>query len=68
MADDPTKKSKPLNMVIKLRKMDGLECVKLSDDRGKWTGDRGEVMRCRSILGLGDADDEGEAQEAPGMT
>jgi nicotinate phosphoribosyltransferase len=67
MMDDPNTKSKPLNMVIKLRKMDGMECVKLSDDRGKLTGDKGEVQRCRRILGL--ADDEPEdGREAPGMT
>jgi nicotinate phosphoribosyltransferase len=60
MADDPKTESKPLNMVIKLRKMDGLDCVKLSDDRGKWTGDKAEVQRCRRILRLGgDEPEEG---------
>jgi nicotinate phosphoribosyltransferase len=54
-------------MVIKLRKMDGMECVKLSDDRGKWTGDKGEVQRCRRILGLA-GDESEDGQEAPGMT
>lgn len=67
MIDDPKTKSKPLNMVIKLRKMDGMECVKLSDDRGKWTGDKGEVQRCRRILGLG-GDEPEDGREAPGMT
>jgi nicotinate phosphoribosyltransferase len=67
MIDDPNTKSKPLNMVIKLRKMDGMECVKLSDDRGKWTGDKGEVQRCRRILGLG-GDEPEDGQEAPGTT
>ena len=54
LASDPTKSSKPLNIVIKLRKIDGLECVKLSDDRGKWTGNEQEVQRCRQVLGLED--------------
>lgn len=36
-------KSKPLNMVIKLRTCDGIEVVKLSDDVGKATGDRDAV-------------------------
>jgi nicotinate phosphoribosyltransferase len=52
LADDATKKSKPLNIVIKLRNIDGIECVKLSDDRGKWTGDEEEVQRCRRALKL----------------
>lgn len=41
-----------------------MECVKLSDDHGKWTGDRGEVERCRQILGLngeGKGEEEGKA-------
>ena len=67
MIDDPNTKSKPLNMVIKLRKMDAMECVKLSDDRGKWTGDKGEVQRCRRILGLA-GDEPEDGREAPGMT
>ena len=65
--NNPDVKSKPLNMVIKLRKMDGMDCVKLSDDRGKWTGDKTEVQRCRRILGLSDDGEDG-GQDAPGMT
>lgn len=32
---DPSQKSKALNMVIKLNKINGKDCVKLSDDKGK---------------------------------
>jgi nicotinate phosphoribosyltransferase len=42
---DPETKSKPLNIVIKLRRIDGLECVKLTDDKGKYTGKPDEVSR-----------------------
>lgn len=35
----PTEKSKPMNMVIKLIGIDGIPCVKLSDDPGKAIGD-----------------------------
>lgn len=45
-------KSRPLNIVIKLREIDGLPCVKLTDDRGKYTGDRHEVERVAEKMGL----------------
>jgi nicotinate phosphoribosyltransferase len=54
LVNDTKTKSKPLNMVIKLRRVDDLECIKLSDDKGKWTGDYHEVLRSRDILGLGE--------------
>jgi nicotinate phosphoribosyltransferase len=44
-ASDPSMTSKPLNIVIKLRRIDGLECVKLTDDKGKYTGAPDEVRR-----------------------
>lgn len=44
-SSDPSATSKPLNIVIKLRRIDGLECVKLTDDKGKYTGEPDEVLR-----------------------
>lgn len=49
---DPTQPSRALNMVIKLSEIDGRPCVKLSDDRGKHTGDPAEVARAQRELGL----------------
>jgi nicotinate phosphoribosyltransferase len=47
---------KPLNMVIKLTgcnfEGEWLNCVKLSDDPGKHTGDTEEVKLCQRTLGL----------------
>lgn len=34
-ASDPSQKSKPLNIVIKLYEIEGRKCIKLSDDKGK---------------------------------
>jgi nicotinate phosphoribosyltransferase len=47
----------PLNMVIKLAQvtLNGartVNCVKLSDSPGKYTGDPQEVALCKSMLGL----------------
>jgi nicotinate phosphoribosyltransferase len=49
---DPSKPSKALNMVIKLSVIDGRDCVKLSDDKGKHTGVPAEVERAQRELGL----------------
>lgn len=42
----------PLNMVIKLDKVNGKSVCKLSDDLGKNTGDSEEVLKCKKELGL----------------
>ncbi|ODN80853.1 nicotinate phosphoribosyltransferase [Cryptococcus amylolentus CBS 6039] len=49
---DPSQKSKALNIVIKLNKINGKGCVKLSDDKGKHTGDINDVRRAQEELGL----------------
>lgn len=49
---DPTQQSKALNMVIKLNQIDGKDCVKLSDDKGKHTGAKEEVERAQRELHL----------------
>lgn len=47
------KKSKALNMVIKLREVGGQPCVKLSDDLSKTTGDKGTVKHVIETYHLG---------------
>ncbi|OCF62361.1 nicotinate phosphoribosyltransferase [Kwoniella mangroviensis CBS 10435] len=49
---NPSETSKPLNIVIKLNQIGGKNCVKLSDDKGKYTGDVEEVKRAQEELGL----------------
>lgn len=49
---DPSQPSKALNMVIKLNQIDGHDCVKLSDDKGKHTGVPAEVERAQRELNL----------------
>ncbi|WVQ81744.1 nicotinate phosphoribosyltransferase [Cryptococcus sp. DSM 104549] len=49
---DPSQVSKPLNIVIKLNKIEGKDCIKLSDDKGKHTGSPEEVKRAQTELGL----------------
>ncbi|BEJ17631.1 hypothetical protein CspHIS471_0610320 [Cutaneotrichosporon sp. HIS471] len=51
-ASNPALPSKALNMVIKLSVIDGRDCVKLSDDKGKHTGVPAEVERAQRELGL----------------
>ncbi|ORY31433.1 putative nicotinate phosphoribosyltransferase [Naematelia encephala] len=51
-ASDSSQVSKPLNIVIKLNQIDGRDCVKLSDDKGKYTGNIDEVKRVQRELGL----------------
>lgn len=42
----------PLNMVIKLDKVNGKSTIKLSDTEGKNTGDPEEVLTCKKELGI----------------
>ncbi|WWD18363.1 nicotinate phosphoribosyltransferase [Kwoniella shandongensis] len=51
-ASKPDEVSKPLNIVIKLNQINGKNCIKLSDDKGKYTGDVDEVKRAQEELGL----------------
>lgn len=45
-------KNKPLNIVIKLSSVNGLPCVKISDDLTKNTGDKDVVDRIKQDFGL----------------
>lgn len=60
-ASDPSAKSEPLNIVIKLNEIDGRACVKLSDDKGKYTGSVDEVKKVQDELHL-DADHTGKSR------
>lgn len=50
-ASDPTQKSKPMNIVMKLSAVNGHPAIKLSDNLGKNTGDEEEVARVKRQLG-----------------
>jgi len=45
-------KSKPLNMVIKIASVNGVPCVKISDDLSKNTGDPVIVHKVKEMFGL----------------
>ncbi|KAF8433364.1 Quinolinate phosphoribosyl transferase [Boletus edulis BED1] len=47
-----TEKSKALNMVIKLAKVDDEDCVKISDDLSKNTGDKALVACVKKLYGI----------------
>jgi nicotinate phosphoribosyltransferase len=52
-ASDPKIKSKALNMVIKLGAVDGKQCIKISDDVNKVTGDKETAAQVKSLYKLG---------------
>lgn len=62
-ASDMVKKSKPLNIVIKISSAGGHPAIKLSDDLGKNTGDNEAVKMVKKQLGYVDEHWEG-ADEA----
>ncbi|KAH9958543.1 nicotinate phosphoribosyltransferase [Russula dissimulans] len=52
LSSDGKEKSKALNMVIKLASINGLPCIKISDDLTKNTGDLETLLRVKDIFGL----------------
>ncbi|KAG8970260.1 nicotinate phosphoribosyltransferase, partial [Tulasnella sp. 419] len=51
-ASSPNDRSKPLNIVIKLRSINDIPCVKISDDLTKNTGEEEAVRFVKKIFGL----------------
>lgn len=51
LKSDPSTKSKPMNIVIKVSKAQGRPCIKLSDDMGKHSGDKAKVKDVKARLG-----------------
>lgn len=47
---NPSVRSAPLNIVIKLDTLNGRHVVKLSDNQGKHTGDEEEIKRCKEAV------------------
>lgn len=52
VSNEGTEKSKPLNIVIKLYKINGKPCVKISDEMTKTTGDQEAVEMVKHRFGL----------------
>ncbi|KAF5359646.1 hypothetical protein D9756_003184 [Leucocoprinus leucothites] len=52
LSSGSTEKSKALNIVIKLRSVNGLPCVKISDDLTKNTGDKDVVAHIKQVFDL----------------
>lgn len=48
---NPSVRSAPLNIVVKLDTVNGRHVVKLSDNKGKHTGDDAEIARCKRVVG-----------------
>lgn len=49
---DPKRKSKALNIVMKVSKAAGNHCIKISDDRGKATGNKDTIRSVKDRLGI----------------
>ena len=58
LRSDRVRKSKPLNIVIKISKAASMPCVKLSDDFNKNTGDRATIKKVKLRLSYEESHDK----------